>query len=301
MPPLVQHSPTAVAPTPHRPAARPASLPGAPGASTPPRLAARRLCLILGVEIANEEQEEQIGEPVQWDSGKAAAPAQEFVAAASPVAKEAAKPNTPTTANLQSRTAAPDTYARTPPQVDPRAAMPMNANRAVPITALNPYSNRWVIKTRVTSKRDLRTIQTKNGAMQVFDFDMCDESGEIRATAWREAADKFHPLIEVGKVYLIARGQLKMANKQFSTLNNAYEISLGFDSQIEVCEDAVLMPKIHYNFVTVADIESKVLNATVDVIGVVDNISSLTQLTSKAGKELTKRTMNVADDSGKSI
>ena len=39
---------------------------------------------------------------------------------------------------------------------------------------------------------------------------------------------------QVGRVYLIARGQLKMANKRFSALNNEYELNLGFDSAMQV-------------------------------------------------------------------
>ncbi|KAL1530907.1 hypothetical protein AB1Y20_001798 [Prymnesium parvum] len=257
-----------------------------------------RLCLILGAEIVEEEHAEKIGEPVQWENGKAPAQVPEFDPSASPVAKEP-QPKSPLTAHVHSRTAG--NYSASPPQADPRANVPLVSGRAMPITALNPYSNRWLIKVRVTSKGDLRTFETKTGAMQVFHMDLCDESGEIRATAWREAAEKFFPLIEVGKVYLVARGQLKLANKKFSTLNNAYEISLNFDSQIEVCDDEVVMPKIHYSFVSISEIESKPANAIVDIVGIVNSISQTTRLTSKAGKELVKRTLNVADDSGKSI
>lgn len=42
---------------------------------------------------------------------------------------------------------------------------------------------------------------------------------------WRECALQ---------VYLITRGQLRMANKKFSTSNNQYEMSLGFDSHIQL-------------------------------------------------------------------
>lgn len=56
----------------------------------------------------------------------------------------------------------------------------------------------------------------------------------LRATCFREVADRFYPMIEVGKTYLIARGQLKMANKKFSTLNNQYEMTLGYESNIQV-------------------------------------------------------------------
>ena len=58
---------------------------------------------------------------------------------------------------------------------------------------------------------------------------------------------------------------------------------------------------MHYRFVSIADVGSRAVNAVVDVMGVVSSITPVTSLTSKAGKELTKRTLTVADDSGKSI
>lgn len=66
--------------------------------------------------------------------------------------------------------------------------------------ALNPYSNKWTIRARITNKTDLRSVNTKNGDCEVFSMDLCDESGEIRATLWREAAVRFYKSVEVGKV-----------------------------------------------------------------------------------------------------
>ncbi len=45
------------------------------------------------------------------------------------------------------------------------------------------------------------------------------------------AADRFFPVFEEAKVYLIARGQLKTANSKFNKLPNDYELTLN-----EVCE-----------------------------------------------------------------
>ena len=51
----------------------------------------------------------------------------------------------------------------------------------------------------------------------------------IEATMWREVADKYHPLLEEGKVYFFSRGKVKPANKNYSAVRNDYTIS--FDSQ----------------------------------------------------------------------
>ena len=50
-------------------------------------------------------------------------------------------------------------------------------------------------------------------------MDLEDESGEIRATVFNALVDKYYTM-EVGKIYLISKCQLKKAYKQFSALNN---------------------------------------------------------------------------------
>jgi len=56
---------------------------------------------------------------------------------------------------------------------------------------------RWVIKARVTSKTPVRTWSNARGEGKLFSMDLIDESGEIRATAFKEQCDKFFDMIEV--------------------------------------------------------------------------------------------------------
>jgi len=135
----------------------------------------------------------------------------------------------------------------------------------------------------------------------VFDFAIADDSAEIRVTCWRETAEKFAPMIEIGKVYLISRGQVKPANKKFSTLNNDYELTLGNESALQLCADEVTKIKRHYNFVSIADVGEKAAQAVVDVIGVVTSVGPAARILAKSGNELTKRVLVIADDSGASI
>jgi replication factor A1 len=259
-------------------------------------LQSTKLCLITDLDVVSTEVTEQIGEPANWETNKPAAVKEEQAAGSSPTASKPA--HTPNTSNVSSRVAG--IPVATPPPVIGN----LSAARAVPITALNPYSSKWLIKVRVSHKGDLRTYNSANGQGAFFSMDLCDESGEIRATVWREAADRLFSVVEVGKVYLLSRGQLKLANKKFSTLNNQYELHLGLDTQLMPCEDdaSAMLPSIHFNFTSIADIATRPANATVDVIGVVNNVTGITRLTSKTtGRELVKRSMSLADDSGKSI
>jgi len=155
----------------------------------------------------------------------------------------------------------------------------------------------------VISKSELRTYNSaKMGEGKVFSMDICDDSGEMRVTLWREAAERFFELVSPGSVYLISKGQLRVANKKFCSLNCQYEMSLSYDSIVQLCADEpASLPKIRYTFVPLAEIADKPTNANVDVIGVVSDVSGAMKIVTKAGKELTKRTAKIADDSGMSI
>ena len=39
-----------------------------------------------------------------------------------------------------------------------------SAGNIMPISALNPYSNRWTIKARITNKSDIRTWENARGS-----------------------------------------------------------------------------------------------------------------------------------------
>ena len=256
----------------------------------------------MDVVEGEDVEMEKIGEPVLWDTVPAAeSPPPVRAAAGIAAGKPGAAPTTSSTSRF-----APSNFPQQssqPSLSSPLAsASPLVAARATPIEGLNPYSNKWLIKARVVSKSEMRTFSNDRGQSSVFSVDLCDDSAEIRATAWREVADRLYPSIGVGKTYLISRGQLKVANKKFSTLNNSYEITLTYDTQLQVCADEPdSKPKIHYRFVQISDMESRPANAIVDVLGVVTNVSGCTSITTKLGKELAKRTMVVSDDSGKAI
>lgn len=130
-----------------------------------------------------------------------------------------------------------------------------------PISSLSPYQNKWVIKARVTAKGPMRTWSNAKGEGKLFSMDLMDESGEIRATAFREQAEKFYDIIEVDRVYYISKCQLKPANKQFTTLKNDYEMTLTGETQIQACEeDDNDIPEIKYDLVPIyqlADLEAR--------------------------------------------
>ncbi|RZC33487.1 BORA N, Rep fac-A C and/or tRNA anti-codon domain containing protein, partial [Asbolus verrucosus] len=121
-----------------------------------------------------------------------------------------------------------------------------------PIASLSPFHNNWVIKARISNKTSIRTWSNERGEGKVFSFDLIDESGEIRCTAFKDLVDKFFDHLEVDKVYYISKGELKPTNKQFCTFSSEYEMTLSNESIIEESSDNnSVIPKVKYDFVSI--------------------------------------------------
>lgn len=141
----------------------------------------------------------------------------------------------------------------------------------------------------MTFKSAIRTWSNARGEGKLFSLDLCDESGEIRATAFKEQVDKFYDYIEVlnsaevsqssfeivlglqvDKVYFISKCILKVANKQFTTIKNDYEMTFTNDTLLQDCpDDDTSVPKMAYNFVPIDQVASH------DAGGVIGECQSL--------------------------
>lgn len=175
----------------------------------------------------------------------------------------------------------------------------LNSGLTVPINSLSPYQNKWVIKARVTSKSTIRQWNNAKGEGKLFSMDLMDESGEIRATAFKEMVDKYYNIIEVDKIYFISKCQLKPANKQYTNLNNDYEMTFTNDTLVQPCEDDETdIPQVQYNLIKIEEVADKEANNTVDVIGVCRDIGELQIFTGKTNnREFKKRELTLIDTS----
>ncbi|XP_054087207.1 replication protein A 70 kDa DNA-binding subunit-like [Zeugodacus cucurbitae] len=167
-----------------------------------------------------------------------------------------------------------------------------------PISSLSPNQNKWVIKARVTAKDPMHTFRNAKGEGISFSVNLIDESGEIRATAFRAQAKKFYGIIEVGRVYYISKCQLKPANKQFNTLKHDYEMTLTGLTEIKPCEeDDNDIPEIKYDLVPISKLANLEPNTTVDTIGICKEVGELH--TFPSGKK--RRELTLVDSSNAAV
>ncbi|OAY64216.1 Replication protein A 70 kDa DNA-binding subunit A [Ananas comosus] len=192
-----------------------------------------------------------------------------------------------------------------PPMYKNRGAIMKNEApaRIIPIAALNPYQGRWAIKARVTAKGDIRRYNNAKGDGKVFSFDLLDsDGGEIRVTCFNSVVDRFYEVVEVGKVYVMSKGSLKPAKKNFNHLNNEWEIFLEAASTVEPCPDENdSIPTQQFNFRPISEIENAENNSILDIIGIVTSVNPSVTILRKNGMETQRRIMNLKDESGKSV
>ena len=175
---------------------------------------------------------------------------------------------------------------------------PMNGDAPIfKIKALSPYQNRWTIKARLLSKGDIKHFRNQKGEGQLCSVVFSDESGDIRATGFGDAVTMFYNILEVGQVYYVSKCTIKMANKQWSTVNNDYEMTFDTNSIITLCTDTNL-PAIRYDNLELSRLSEVETGKSIDVIAVVKDATEVQSITTKKQTQVLKRELSLVDMSG---
>jgi len=176
----------------------------------------------------------------------------------------------------------------------------------LPIGELSPYLSKWLIKGRVTSKSSRRTFNSKAGQPgKVFSVDLLDKfGGEIRASFFNDAVDKYEEVLKPGLCYVFSRGNLKVANKQYNPCNHRYELVFDKGATVAPCADDGEIKTFQFNFVDFRHVQGKTLaekGTKFDLCGVITAFKPVVEFTSRDGKPMVKREITLADDTALSL
>ena len=248
-----------------------------------------RILIVVDLDVLTElGDSEKLGDPKPLDQSVVDTEAAGKPASISSNGFYGEKKETPAQRSLPSHNKAPASSA--------------HAN-IYPIEALSPYSHKWTIKARCTNKSDIKTWHNKNGEGKLFSVNLLDESGEIRATGFQEQCDALYDLFQEGGVYYISSPcRVQIAKKQFSNVNNDYELTFERDTRVEKAEEQDGVPQVRYNFTNIGDLQTVEKDTTIDVVGVLKDVGEVNQIVSKTtSKPYDKRELTLVDNTGYSV
>lgn len=172
------------------------------------------------------------------------------------------------------------------------------AGPITPISTLSPYSGgRWRIKARVLVRGEIRRFNNARGEGQLLKVDLADQSGEISATFFGKAVDKYYSVLKPGQVFTFQKGQIKPANKRYD--RGDYVLIFEESSVIEAVAEDHAIPAVTYDFKPLCSISELDNETVVDIKAVIYAVSDPFTFTAKTSqREMTKREIGIWDPSG---
>lgn len=116
-----------------------------------------------------------------------------------------------------------------------RHGAPGDDSMYTPIKALSTFNYDWRLKARLVKKGERRSWKNARSEGYLMGVELMDSYGTmIQATFFKDACDKFEPILKEGCIYLLSNGNVKIANQRFSSIKN--DFCLVFDRNAEITE-----------------------------------------------------------------
>nr|QDO16308.1 replication protein A 70 kDa DNA-binding subunit [Lingulodinium polyedra] len=166
-----------------------------------------------------------------------------------------------------------------------------------PIARLGPHTQHWRVRARVTGKSDVRHFTNARGEGQCFSVELVDrEGGEVKATFFGAAVDKFFNLLAPQGVFEISGGSVKPGNPRFT--RHAVDITLDERGTVRAAEDDGSIPGVQFDFVPLSSLAELAEGTSVDVAAVVVSALPPTTITTRTGASRMRHAVMLVDESG---
>ena len=179
------------------------------------------------------------------------------------------------------------------------------ATNYTPLQALNPYQQGWSVCVRVTTPIEVRTWHNAKGEGKVLGFDVVDAEGsEMKVVCFGDCALNLAEKMQQYGVYEISKATLTASRNPRYAIG-AYEMKLDHNTVVqplpENAQGAMKIPKVQYNFRNIKEIETLMKDTSIDVMGVVHEVSPISMQMLRTGGEKAKRSIKLRDDSSAEV
>ena len=142
----------------------------------------------------------------------------------------------------------------------------------------------------------------KTGESLLLPLEFVDEEGtQIAATMFGSGIEKYQSILEPMKCYLVSNGNVKLANKKYTSIKTDYSLSLDAMCKITEILDDPQLPKAGFSFTPIAKIADVPNFTVIDIIGIVKTVNEATPFPRKDGTQTVKRSIVLCDDTDRSI
>lgn len=176
-----------------------------------------------------------------------------------------------------------------------------NPENYTQIKALTMHDNNVVIRARVIKKSEIKEYSNtfKKTSGRYFSVELLDKSGVINGTFFNDSIDKFHSIITEGLIYSFTNFEIKAS--KYAHDKNKLNIYFNVNSTIDKLPNRNDIPMYNYNFNKIIEIKNKDINSMIDLIAVVTEDESVTQVSLKNGETKIKKVVKIIDDSNEAI
>ncbi|KAF4521004.1 hypothetical protein B566_EDAN002500, partial [Ephemera danica] len=128
------------------------------------------------------------------------------------------------------------------------------------------------IRVKVMNKLPVKALSFRG---QVINIELADDTGMIPACAFDSECDKFKHIFEVGHVYWVEGGHVRLSRESKRKVKNSFELILHRETNVIECYDTSGLPSIDFNFTPLNNIHLQDKQSFVDICGICVSASDL--------------------------